>query len=289
MPTTDVDGFECKLDDGPFENCVSPKLYSPLSIGDHEFQVRAFIIVGEGGERAYDPTPATWNWEVLQIVVDTTIDSATDGNTNPVNDGDATDSNDINFTFSGNVTPAETEVQSQGFECSLDFNGSVPCNGDLNDFTSSQRYDNLSIGFHFFRVSAFVFVNDQKIVDLNPPDFTFYVVPNTVINTAVDGDEEDVPDNGTTTSPTIEFSFSALDNGMPTTDVDGFECKLDDGPFENCVSPKLYSPLSIGDHEFQVRAFIIVGEGGEKHTIQLLQLGTGKLKRIVSKQLLNLQ
>ena len=90
-----------------------------------------------------------------------------------MNDGDATDSNDINFTFSGNVTPAETEVQSQGFECSLDFNGFVPCNGDLNDFTSSQRYDNLSIGFHFFRVSAFVFVNDQKIVDLRSTRFHF--------------------------------------------------------------------------------------------------------------------
>ena len=63
---------------------------------------------------------------------------------------------------------------------------------------------------------------------------------------------------------------------MPTTDVDGFQCKLDDGPFEDCVSPKLYPSLSIGDHEFQVKAFIIVGEGGERATIQLLQFGTGK-------------
>ena len=90
-----------------------------------------------------------------------------------------------------------------------------------------------------------LFVNEQKIVKYKgiPPDFSFFVVLNTVINTAVRGDEEDVPDDGTTTTSTIEFSFSALDNEMPTTDVDGFQCKLDDGPFEDCVEPKII-PIS---------------------------------------------
>ena len=177
VPTFQVDGFECRLStQANFQPCEGPTLgftgsqeYFDLPPGIYTFEVRAYDEINEGSSRFYDPEPATWIWEVLQeeqIVVGTTLENAVDGNTNPVNDGDATDSNDINFTFSGNVTPAETEVQSQGFECSLDFNGFVPCNGDLNDFTSSQRYDNLSIGFHFFRVSAFVFVNDQKIVDL---------------------------------------------------------------------------------------------------------------------------
>ena len=83
---------------------------SYVEINEEEPELSSIEINQIDDNKIFDPTPATWNWEVLQqqdIVVDTTLDSATDGNTNPVNDGDATDSNYINFTFSGSVTPAD--------------------------------------------------------------------------------------------------------------------------------------------------------------------------------------
>ena len=56
---------------------------------------------GEGGQSELDTTPATWVWTIEPIVVDTSIDSAIDGNEDPVENVSSTTSNDINFTFSG--------------------------------------------------------------------------------------------------------------------------------------------------------------------------------------------
>ena len=101
---------------------LSPKLYPSLSIGDHEFQVKAFIIVGQVAKEQYDPTPAIWNWEVLQeedIVVVTNITSVIDGNGDSVPPGGSTTSNDINFTFSGQLTPEGTEISGIGSELNV--------------------------------------------------------------------------------------------------------------------------------------------------------------------------
>ena len=51
--------FECKLDDGSFQACSSPKSYYTLREGQHTFAVRA--IDGAGNS---DPTPAEYAWEI---------------------------------------------------------------------------------------------------------------------------------------------------------------------------------------------------------------------------------
>jgi hypothetical protein len=55
----EVAGFECKLDDGPFASCTSPKSYSGLRKGSHTFEVRAVDAAGNA-----DPTPATRTWTI---------------------------------------------------------------------------------------------------------------------------------------------------------------------------------------------------------------------------------
>jgi DNA-binding beta-propeller fold protein YncE len=50
--------FECKLDDGSFESCSSPKAYK-VKPGKHSFAVRAKDSAGN-----VDPTPATKDWKV---------------------------------------------------------------------------------------------------------------------------------------------------------------------------------------------------------------------------------
>ncbi|MCC2647407.1 MAG: hypothetical protein K0R16_210, partial [Nitrososphaeraceae archaeon] len=91
-----------------------------------------------------------------EIVVETTIDSAIDGNDEPVANLSSTTSNDINFTFSGHVTPEETDDIERGFVCVLD-GEPIDCTDDTSEsFTSTEAFFNLSTGSHIFTVTAFV-------------------------------------------------------------------------------------------------------------------------------------
>ena len=54
-----VAGFQCRLDDGAFEACSSPKTYGGLKKGRHTVEVRAIDSAGN-----VDPTPASRGWKV---------------------------------------------------------------------------------------------------------------------------------------------------------------------------------------------------------------------------------
>ena len=58
-------------------------------------------------------------------------------------------------------------------------------------------------------------------------------------------------------SRTANFAFSADESAT-------FECKLDSGSWESCTSPKTYTGLSEGDHQFEIRATDSVGNIGMK-------------------------
>ncbi|MGH9041403.1 MAG: Ig-like domain-containing protein [Acidimicrobiia bacterium] len=51
--------FECRIDDGPFEGCSSPRTYPGLVDGEHRFEVRALSADGRP-----DPTPAVREWTI---------------------------------------------------------------------------------------------------------------------------------------------------------------------------------------------------------------------------------
>jgi hypothetical protein len=53
--------FQCKLDGGVFEPCSSPKVYTSLASGGHNFEVKA--IDGAGN---VDPSPASRSWTAQQ-------------------------------------------------------------------------------------------------------------------------------------------------------------------------------------------------------------------------------
>lgn len=55
--TSGIDRFECRIDGGEFEACISPKRYGGLAEGGHLFEVRAVDRAGNS-----DPTPAARFW-----------------------------------------------------------------------------------------------------------------------------------------------------------------------------------------------------------------------------------
>ncbi|HEX6294590.1 MAG TPA: hypothetical protein VFZ46_05495 [Nitrososphaeraceae archaeon] len=98
--------------------------------------------------------------DFVPIVVDTTIDSATDGFGNPVENLSSTFSNDINFTFSGTTNVDDELVTERGFVCMLDGGEPFDCTDDTSEsFTSSEAFSDLPPGTHTFTVAAFIVVN----------------------------------------------------------------------------------------------------------------------------------
>ena len=117
VETDEVDGFECRLDEGDFEECGQSVMSYSVSGEPHLFEVRIIFYVGETFDKIYYPTPATWEWDVGGgFTVETTSLVAEDGNGDPITDGDSTTSNEIVFTFTGSTTAPSEFITERGFE-----------------------------------------------------------------------------------------------------------------------------------------------------------------------------
>ncbi|HEY7696507.1 MAG TPA: hypothetical protein VH797_10475, partial [Nitrososphaeraceae archaeon] len=75
--------------------------------------------------------------------------------------------------------------------------------------------------------------------------------PNTTINTAIDGDNNVIVNNGSTASNSMKFSFSGTDSEGKS--IDRFECSFDGKPFVTCVSTNTVNVID-GTHTFSVRS-----------------------------------
>jgi hypothetical protein len=119
--------FECKLDNLPFEGCLSPRNLTGLSSAPHKFQVRAKDQAGN-----YDPTPAVRNWTVAAPDADTdgyAADVDCDDNKGTVNPGrrEILD-NDVDENCDG-VKGVDTDRDGDGFARPGDCNDN---NGAIN-------------------------------------------------------------------------------------------------------------------------------------------------------------
>lgn len=168
----------------------------------------------------------THTWTIGTVAPLTTIDSTPE---NPTSSGSA------NFTFSSGASGAT-------FECKLDQADFGPC-------TSPTAYSDLPDGQHTFQVKGTDGtgtgspIGHTWTVDTMPPNAAIGTKPATLVN-----------------STTASFTFSADESG--TT----FECKLDDGGFAACLSPKAYSSLGDGPHTFAVQATDRAGNVGPAAT-----------------------
>jgi hypothetical protein len=175
------------------------------------------------------PTPPEPETDPPPPPADTTPPNTTIGSKPPATTTDTSAS----FEFSS------TEAGSS-FECKLDAGGYGSC-------TSPKSYSGRSIGDHIFSVRA-----TDKAGNVDPTSATWSwtiessspptdtTPPNTMVTAAPPA---------TTTSTSASFSFNSTEGGS------SFECKLDGAAaFSSCSSPKPYSGLLVGDHDFQVRA-----------------------------------
>src|SRR6188508_586205 len=75
--------------------------------------------------------------------------------------------------------------------------------------------------------------------------------PNTTINAAIDGNNNGIANNGSTTSNTMKFSFSGTDRQGAS--IYRFECSMDGKLFVTCVSTNTVN-VGRGIHTFSVRS-----------------------------------
>jgi hypothetical protein len=121
------------------------------------------------------------------------------------------------------------------FECSLDGAAFAAC-------ASPREYTALALGAHEVQVRA---IDDSGNVDQTPARHEWTVIPDTTApqTTLASGGPA-----ATTSTTTATFNFSSDEPGVT------FECSLDAGAYTACTSPKAYSGLAVGNHEFRVRA-----------------------------------
>ena len=284
--------FECRLDNGGFEQCTSPTTYA-VSDGEHTFAVRATDLAGNVG------SAETYSWlvETVKPVVELTSlpkplsNSAT-----------------ASFVF--------TSSRPASFECKLD-------GGPYGACSSPQTYTGLAEGAHTFvvratgtggtgpetayswtidtvapgaaisarpadptnnRAATFEFAasepasfqcrlddgafalcaSPQSYSNLGDGRHTFVVRATDAASNAGDAAytwtiETRPPalaltfaPPGLTNSATAQFSFAADEPAS-------FHCNVDDRGFEPCGSPASYAGLRDGGHAFAVRAVDAAG------------------------------
>jgi hypothetical protein len=141
--------FACRIDAGSWGPCGSPKDYSSLATGDHQFSVRASDAAGNT-----DTSPATRSWtvsspppppaETVPPPEETTppppADTTAPETTIAEGPSGSTTATTASFTFSSSES-------GSAFACKLDGGSWTPCD-------SPQAYSGLAVGDHDFSVRA---------------------------------------------------------------------------------------------------------------------------------------
>ncbi len=211
--------FECKLGDAAWSACTSPLVTAPLDNGSHTFQVRAVDVAGNA-----DDSPLTDTWMVDRAGPVVTITGRPNAATNLPT---------ANFTFTANDNGGSGFASA---ECRIDNGAWESCS------TLSASYADLAEGQHTFHVRATdqlgnvgAAITYSWTVDQTPPDTLFVgTLPTTI------------------TVQHITLAFTGTD--ALTQSQITFECSLDNGPFESCLSPRTFPGLTNGPHNLRVRA-----------------------------------
>jgi hypothetical protein len=102
-------------------------------------------------------------------------------------------------------------------------------------------------------------IDNSGIRDLTPASFTWTVdtvPPDTIIDSATDGNNSTLTDGSSTESTSISFTFSGTDTSIEEGEevgINHFECSVDGSSFSTCTSPVQYDNISNGSHIVEIR------------------------------------
>jgi hypothetical protein len=209
--------FQCSLDGAAFGTCTSPSGYSGLAAGDHTFEVRATDAAGN-----QDTSPASRGWTI-------DVTAPTSALTAPANGATLTGNSILSATASDNLAVA-----------TVDFlvDGSVVATDTTSPYSVTWNSASLADGQHSLTARA-----TDTAGNVTTSASRTINTENAAPTVTIDAGPADP-----SSSSSALFSFHSSEA------VSTFACKIDNGPFKNCSSPKNYGGLSDGSHTFQVRA-----------------------------------
>src|SRR6476659_3557556 len=196
--------------------------------------------------------------------LNTTIDSAIDGNNIMIANNGSTSSNSMKFSFSGTDSGG---AKANSFECSMDGKAFVTC--------ISTNTVNAANGVHIFNVRSKDNAGNQ---DSTPASFRWTVgtspqtpptqtppTPPIPKISVIDGNNNTISENGYSQSSSIRFTFGTNDtSGVGTIQ---HECNIDNSKYVTCTSPLVFHNLiKDGKHTFNVRAEDRVGNKSSSPT-----------------------
>src|SRR6187431_3225961 len=239
-----INHFACNIDNSKYVACTSPFVF-PNLLKDG---IHTFTVISEDNAGNKDSTPTSFSWIVDTSSPLISINTATDGNGNLLSNDGNTSSNSATISFTGNDTGGKEGkgVGIKEFKCSLDGASFSICTSPVQ-FTSV----NLPEGTHSFQIIA-----EDGIGNINssPQSFNWTVdteAPDITVESATDGHQKHVTSGGNSSSDSIIFEFTAIDNGGREGKGVGtkqFECKIDNSDFIACTSPVEFTNLSNGVH-----------------------------------------
>ncbi len=211
--STDV-FYECKLDDGSWLDCASPVTYESVSVGPHQFQVRAVNPAGVA-----DPDPASYTWSVEELPQPVVTEEVFAGYV----------SGEVDI---GNYIDGSPE----NYLCSLD-------NGEWVRCDELPAASDLSEGEHEIQIAGAEIDEYGNLVPAGEVTVVTFVVdrepPDTVLTSSPQG--------------IVSVNFAEL-RFISTGADSHFQCRLDGGEWYECQSPYLIDNLADGLHTFSVAA-----------------------------------
>src|SRR6187402_1992017 len=239
-----INHFACNIDNSKYVACTSPFVF-PNLLKDG---IHTFTVTSEDNAGNKDSTPASFSWIVDTSSPLISINTATDGNGNLLSNDGNTSSNSATISFTGNDTGGKEGkgVGIKEFKCSLDGASFSICTSPVQ-FTSV----NLPEGTHSFQIIAEDGIGN---IDSSPQSFNWTVdtePPDITVDSATDGYQKHITSGGNSSSDSIIFEFTALDNGGREGKGVGtkqFECKIDNSDFVSCTSLVEFTNLSNGVH-----------------------------------------
>ena len=223
-----VASFECRRDGGSWGTCTSPTEYTGLAEGAHSFEVRALDRAGN-----VDATPVSFTWQVDLTAPQVTIDSLSKSLLK------AGETSEISW-HAGEDGSFELRLGGAGCDTGAVI-GSGAYAGHPAPHVSSVTAAQLAEGANTLRLCLTDAAGNRGAATTSVSRDT--VAPNTQI---------DAMPPAATSSTAAKFAFSGSDAGG--SGVASFQCRRDGVAWAACTSPREYTAMAEGAHEFEVKA-----------------------------------